>query len=72
MPPGVPTLHAMNAAQAVIVIGGFLVLMSVMVVLMIRINRREREIMERRHEEWIARGSIPEEKPNFFSGNPGG
>ncbi len=62
----------MNAAQAVIVIGGFAVLMWAMIAWMSRVSRREKEIMERRHEEWIAGGAIPEEKPNFFSGNPGG
>ena len=62
----------MNAAQAVIVIGGFLVLMSAMIALMIRVNRREKETIERRYEEWIAGGSDPDEKPNFFSGNAGG
>lgn len=62
----------MNAAQAVIVIGGFLVLTWAMIAWMSRANRREKEIMERRHHEWIAGGSIPEEQPNFYTGSGGG
>jgi hypothetical protein len=62
----------MNAVQAVILIGGFAGLMWAMVSWMMRANRREKEIIERRHNEWVARGSDPDEKPNFFSGNLGG
>ena len=65
------TLHAMTAAQAVILIGGFLVLLSGMIALMIRVIKREKQSMQRPQEEWIARGSIPEEKPNFYSGAGG-
>jgi hypothetical protein len=37
---------------------------------MIRANQSERRYMERRREEWIAGGRIPEEKPpNFYSGS---
>ena len=57
----------MTAAQAVILIGGFLVLLSGMIALMIRVIKREKQSMQRPQEEWIARGSIPEEKPNFYS-----
>jgi hypothetical protein len=35
-------------------------------------NRSERRHMERRRQEWIARGRIPEEEPRFFSGDFGG
>lgn len=62
----------MTAAQTVILIGGFLLLMSAMIAWMARANRHEKEIIERRHRAWIARGSIPEEKPNFYSGFGGG
>ena len=62
----------MNAAQAVILIGGSLAMMSAMIACLIRANRREKEIIARRHQEWIAGGSNPDEKPNFFSGNLGG
>ena len=53
-------------------IAGFGGLVWVMVAWMVRANRREHEIMARRHEEWMANGSNPDEKPNFFSGNSGG
>jgi hypothetical protein len=39
---------------------------------MTRANRSERRHMERRRQEWIARGRIPEEEPRFFSGDFGG
>ena len=39
--------------------------------LMIRANQSERRYMERRREEWIAGGRIPEEEPNFYSGQGG-
>jgi uncharacterized membrane protein len=58
----------MTAAQAVILIVGFLVLVAGMVVLMIRANNREKEVMQQRREEWIANGSHPEEEPNYYTG----
>jgi hypothetical protein len=39
---------------------------------MTRANRSERRQMERRRDEWIAGGCVPENKPNFYSGNGGG
>jgi hypothetical protein len=62
----------MTAAQAVIVVGGSLLLMTPVIALMIRANHSERRYMERRWAEWIAGGSIPEEKPNFYSGSGDG
>jgi hypothetical protein len=62
----------MIAIQAFLVIAGFGGLGWAMVAWMVRANRREHEIMARRHEEWMANGSNPDEKPNFFSGNSGG
>ena len=61
----------MTAVQEVIVVGGSLLLLTPIIALMIRANQSERRQMERRRAEWIARGSIPEEEPNFYSG-PGG
>ena len=58
----------MTAVQAVIVVGGSLLLMTPVIALMIRANQSERRYMERR-AEWIAGGRIPEEKPNFYSGS---
>lgn len=62
----------MTAAQTIIVVGGSLLLATPMIALMVRANHSERRHMERRREEWIARGSIPEEEPNFYSGHGGG
>ena len=61
----------MNTAQAVIVVGGSLVLLTAMIAAMIRAIRSERQQMERRREEWIAGGCVPEDKPNFYSGSGG-
>ena len=62
----------MIAMQAVLVIAGFGGAMWAMVAWMIRSNRREQEIMDRRRQEWIEGGSHPDEEPKFFSGNSGG
>jgi hypothetical protein len=61
----------MTTAQAVIVVGGSLLLMTPMTAIMIRANQRERRYIERRRQEWIDGGRIPEEEPNFYSGNGG-
>jgi tRNA A37 N6-isopentenylltransferase MiaA len=62
----------MTAVQAVIVVGGSLLLLTAMIAGMIRANQSERRHIERRREEWIAGGRIPEEEPNFYSGSGGG
>jgi hypothetical protein len=49
----------MIAIQAFLVIAGFGGLVWAMVAWMVRANRREHEIMARRHEEWMANGSNP-------------
>ncbi len=36
---------------------------------MIRADQAEKRSMERRYREWVNGGSVPEDKPNFFSGN---
>ncbi len=64
-------LHPMSAVQAIILIGGSFLLLAVMIAFMVRANESERRIMQRRHQEWIANGSIPEEKPNFYTGHGG-
>lgn len=51
--------------------GGGLALIAVAFTVMIRINRKERLVMERRRAAWIAAGSIPEDRPNFYSGSGG-
>jgi hypothetical protein len=61
----------MTAIQAVIVVGGSFLLLTSVIALMIRANQSERRYMERRREEWIAGGRIPEETPNFYSGSGG-
>jgi hypothetical protein len=61
----------MTAGQAVLVVGVSLVIVAAMIAVMTRVNQSERRIMERRRQEWIARGSLPEEKPCFFSGSAG-
>jgi hypothetical protein len=63
-------LRRMNAAQMAIVIGVSLVLLTAIIAVMSRANRRERRRIERRHADWIAEGSNPEEKPNFYAGPP--
>lgn len=65
-------LPHMTAAQAVILVGGALVFIAAMVALMTRANNREHRIMQRRRQEWIANGSIPDEEPNFYTGTGGG
>jgi len=58
----------MIAIQIFLIIAGSAGLIWAMVVWMLRASRREKEIMDRRHEEWRANGANPEEKPNFYSG----
>lgn len=59
----------MTTAQAVLVAGGSLVLLTIMIAAMIRLNRSERRLMERRRKAWIAEGRVPEDEPNFYSGS---
>jgi low affinity Fe/Cu permease len=59
----------MTAVQVVIVVGVTLLVITAMVVVANRVIARERRSVQRRCEEWIARGRIPEEEPKFFSGN---
>ena len=61
----------MTAAQAIILVGGSFVLMSAMIAWMRRANKREALTMQRRYDEWVANGSHPDEKPNFFTGSQG-
>jgi hypothetical protein len=61
----------MNAVQVVIVGFGGLALVATTIKVMIRMNRSERQIMERRMAEWRAAGSIPGDKPNFYAGQGG-
>jgi hypothetical protein len=61
----------MTAAHAIIVIGGSFLLMSAMITWMRSANRREQTQMQRRYDEWVANGSHPDEKPNFFTGSGG-
>ena len=49
-------------------VGVSLVIIAVMTAVMIRVNQSELRLMERRREEWIAGGCVPEEEPNFYSG----
>jgi hypothetical protein len=62
----------MTAAQIAIVVAVSLMLLTVTIAIMVRINRSELRIIERRRQEWIARGSNPDEAPNFYSGSSGG
>jgi hypothetical protein len=61
----------MTAIQGVIIVGGSILVLTPLLALMVRANRSERRHMERRWAEWVAGGSIPEEKPNFYSGGGG-
>jgi hypothetical protein len=40
-----------------------------MIAAMIRLNRSERRLMERRREAWIIEGRVAEDEPNFYSGS---
>jgi hypothetical protein len=59
----------MTTAQAALVAGGSLVLLTMMIAAMIRLNRSERRLMQRRREAWITEGRVPEDEPNFYSGS---
>ena len=56
----------MNAVEAAIVVIGALMVATAMIAVMVRINQSQRRTMERRREEWIAGGRVPEEEPKFF------
>ena len=74
-PCGALTLYAptpMTAVQVVIVVGGSLLLLTLMITLMSWANQRERRYMERRRAEWIAGGRIPEESRSFIQAGSGG
>lgn len=58
----------MTAEHTVIIIGGSILLMAAMIIWMKRANEAERRSMERRRQEWIDAGRIPEEKPIFYAG----
>jgi hypothetical protein len=60
----------MSSGQAVLIVIVSLVIIASMTAVMIGVNQSERRIMQRRRQEWIARGSLPEEKPNFYVGRP--
>jgi hypothetical protein len=61
----------MTTVHAVIVLGGSLLILTASTAMMIRANRSERRVIERRTAEWIAGGCVPEEKPNFYTGSGG-
>ncbi len=61
----------MNGVQEVSLAGGGSALIAVAIAVMARINRKERVMMERRLAAWRAAGSVPEERPNFYSGSGG-
>jgi hypothetical protein len=46
----------MTVSQAVIVIGGSLLLLTAMITLMVRATQSERRYMQRRRAEWIVGG----------------
>jgi hypothetical protein len=62
----------MSVFHAVMLIAGFLVLATVMIKWMSHVNATERRSIERRRQAWIDGGCVPEDEPNFFSGNGGG
>lgn len=61
----------MGVENAVLTGGAFLAIVAT-IRWMIRANQAEKRSMERRYQEWVDGGSIPEDKPNFFSGNETG
>jgi hypothetical protein len=58
----------MLVENAVLTVGATLGVVAV-VRWMIRANRAEKRVIDRRYQEWLDNGAVPEEKPNFFSGN---
>lgn len=61
----------MGVENAVLTAGAVLAMVAT-IRWMIRANQAEKRSMERRYKEWVDGGSIPEDKPNFFSGNDTG
>lgn len=49
-----------------ILLTGSLVLSIGVSVVMVRFERRQRQVIARRRAAWIAGGSIPDEEPRFF------
>lgn len=62
----------MTAGQIVVVVVGSLALCWAMIAFMVRANRTEQRIIERRRQEWLDGGADPGDEPNFFSGPGGG
>lgn len=60
----------MSVFEWVCVVVGFLVASSAMVTVMVKVNRKERAIMERRRQEWMDAGGSPEDRPHFDLGLP--
>jgi hypothetical protein len=55
----------MSAEHLMILLSGSLVLTIGGSAVMLRFERRQRHVIERRRAAWIAAGSIPEEEPRF-------
>lgn len=55
----------MSAEHLMMLLAGSLMLTIGMSAVMIRIERRQRQVIEQRRAAWIAAGSIPEEEPRF-------
>ncbi|MGA9375132.1 MAG: hypothetical protein ACSLE7_17775 [Mycobacterium sp.] len=56
----------MSTEHLMILLTGSLVLSIGISVVMVRFERRQRQVIARRRAAWIAGGSIPDEEPRFF------
>jgi hypothetical protein len=59
----------MTAVQAMLLIVGSGALIVAMVGWMARMNARERQMMDRRRQEWLDNGSLHDDEPKFYSGH---
>jgi hypothetical protein len=55
----------MTAVQAAIILVGALVLSTALMMVMTRINRSDRQQIERRRQAWVDAGRLPEDEPTF-------
>ena len=62
----------MTAVQVMILLFGFLLLATAMSALMVRFNRSQQAVMQRRREAWIADGADPDKEPQFYGCGSGG
>jgi hypothetical protein len=60
----------MSAGEAVLLVGGSLVIVAVMITVMIRLNRVQHRRIQRRREAWKAAGGV-DASPDDYIGHGG-